>query len=329
MSARPLASVSLDLDNLWSYMRVHNDPGWERHPTYLPSVVPLFLDLLDELRLKITVFVVGVDTEREENTPHLAAIARRGHELANHSYSHPSWLQRLSSAELRDEVLRAHDAIIGISGRQPLGFRGPGFSWTPELFELLAQNGYIYDASTFPTYLNPLARAYYFWKSDLSAEEKAERGDLFGSFRDGLRPLKPYQWRLQSERTLLEIPVTTLPVLKTPFHQSYLLFLAQYSERLMLAYLRSALLSCRLAGLQPSFLLHPTDVFGRDLVPELSFFPGMNLSTARKIGLLRKVLRVLADHFDLVSMGTHAGSLLTQEALPRQSLSRPVPVGVS
>src|SRR5688572_16258132 len=113
MSRRSLASISLDLDNLWSYMRVHNDAGWERYPTYLPAVVPLFLDLLDELRLRITVFVVGIDAERDENAPHLAAIAGRGHEMANHSYSHPSWLHRLSSEELKAEVMRAHDAIAG------------------------------------------------------------------------------------------------------------------------------------------------------------------------------------------------------------------------
>jgi hypothetical protein len=26
---KPLASISLDLDSLWSYMKTHGDPGWE------------------------------------------------------------------------------------------------------------------------------------------------------------------------------------------------------------------------------------------------------------------------------------------------------------
>ena len=33
---KPLASLSLDLDNQWSYMKTHGDAGWEALPTYLP-----------------------------------------------------------------------------------------------------------------------------------------------------------------------------------------------------------------------------------------------------------------------------------------------------
>lgn len=35
MSARPIASVSLDLDHVWSYLRTHGDPDWEQRPSYL------------------------------------------------------------------------------------------------------------------------------------------------------------------------------------------------------------------------------------------------------------------------------------------------------
>ena len=48
---KPLASISLDLDNLWSYMKTHGDPGWESFPSYLDTFIPLVLDLLDELDL--------------------------------------------------------------------------------------------------------------------------------------------------------------------------------------------------------------------------------------------------------------------------------------
>ncbi len=32
--SRPLASISLDVDNLWSYMKTHGDAGWEQRPSY-------------------------------------------------------------------------------------------------------------------------------------------------------------------------------------------------------------------------------------------------------------------------------------------------------
>jgi Polysaccharide deacetylase len=58
-----IASISLDLDNQWSYMKIHGDEGWDQYPSYLSIFVPHVLDVLDELNLKITFFIVGKDTE--------------------------------------------------------------------------------------------------------------------------------------------------------------------------------------------------------------------------------------------------------------------------
>ncbi len=48
------ASISMDLDNKWAYMKTHGDRGWEELPTYLDSFVPLVLSILNGLNLKIT-----------------------------------------------------------------------------------------------------------------------------------------------------------------------------------------------------------------------------------------------------------------------------------
>ena len=39
-----LASISLDLDDQWSYMKVHGDEGWETFPSYLDVVLPITFD---------------------------------------------------------------------------------------------------------------------------------------------------------------------------------------------------------------------------------------------------------------------------------------------
>ena len=65
--SRPLASLSLDLDNLWSYMKIHGDPGWQTRPSYLDAVVPYVLDVLERERLRITFFVVGADAAETRN----------------------------------------------------------------------------------------------------------------------------------------------------------------------------------------------------------------------------------------------------------------------
>ncbi len=324
---RPLASVSLDVDNLWSYMKTHGDPGWESRPTYLDRFFPPVLDALDQLGLRITFFCVGVDAEREENLQPFQSLTARGHEVGNHSFEHEPWLHLYAPDALARELERTEQAVERATGQRPIGFRGPGYSWSTALLEILADRGYLYDASTLPTFMGPLARRYYFMTAKLTPEQRRERAQLFGSFADGLRPVKPYHWRLPSGRTLLELPVTTFPVVKVPFHLSYLLYLSRVSERLMSAYLGTALAACRLTGTEPSFLLHPLDLLGGDQVKELAFFPGMDLPGARKIELFLRVLRRLGEHFRLVDMSTHARAIIARGGLPLRDADdgRPAP----
>lgn len=319
---KPLVSLSLDLDNKWSYLKTHGDAGWKTFPTYLDVFVPSVLSALERLKLKITFFVVGQDAALAKNAEFLRALAAAGHEIGNHSFHHEPWLQLYSKAEITREILSAEEHIARVTGQKPLGFRGPGFSWSTELLEVLAENGYRYDASTLPTFLGPLARAYYFRTAKLTAEEKEQRRELFGNFSDGLRPVRPYYWKLASGAQLLEMPVTTMPIFKIPFHLSYLLYLSRVSERLLSLYLQTALQLCRATRTEPSFLLHPLDLLGGDQAPDLAFFPGMDLSGARKLELFERVLALLTVHFQPVSMGEHARAICSRERLN----TRPAPI---
>jgi hypothetical protein len=312
---RPLASLSLDLDDLWTYLRTHGDPGWSSRPSYLDTVVPLALDALDQADVRLTFFVVGSDAANPRNAPLFQTIIKQGHEIANHSFEHEPWLHRFSLNRLEAEVIRTQDALAQVTGEKPIGFRGPGYSWSPVLFELLERHGYLYDASTLPTYLGPIARRYYFWTSPLKPAERAEREALFGKFQDGFRPVKAYRWHLPKDRTLLEIPVTTFPFLKLPFHLSYLHYLSRWSEQFALGYLRSALLACKITGTSPSFILHPLDLMGAESAPQLAFFPGMTRSSRQKIKFFHRVLQVYRQSFSIVPMVVHARALLSEAPL--------------
>lgn len=301
-------------------MKTHGDPGWESFPSYFEIFIPHVLDLLDHLNLKITFFIVGQDAALDKNRDVLSLLTKKGHEVGNHSFNHEPWLHLYSKEQIKREILEAEEQIIRVTGQKPIGFRGPGFSWILDVFEVVSESGYLYDASTLPTYLGPLARIYYFWTSNFTKEEKDQRNSLFGSLKDGLRPVKPYCWQLNSDARLLEIPITTIPVIKTPFHLSYLLYLSRFSSKAMSSYLRIALAFCRMTGTEPSFLLHPLDLIGGDQVQELAFFPGMDISGSQKIELFKRVLKELARHFTLVNMSTHAKSLLERNDLKVVSL---------
>ena len=261
-AGKPMASLSFDLDNQWSYMKTHGDAGWESFPSYLEVAVPRVLSFLRERNLVITFFLVGQDAALEKNHAALKAIAAAGHEIGNHSFHHEPWLHSMSETQIEAELARAEEHIEKVTGRHPVGFRGPGYCCSPAILRVLARRGYLYDASTLPTFLGPLARAYYFMTARLSSEDAYQRKQLFGTLGEGLRPIRPYRWRLGAEVPdggLLEIPVTTMPVFRVPFHLSYILYLSAFSPALALVYFRMALMLCRATGTPPSLLLHPLD----------------------------------------------------------------------
>jgi len=301
---KPVASLSLDLDNQWSYMKTHGNPAWEDYPSYLDWSVPRILEFLDQRDLKITFFIVGRDAVIEGNKAALRAIGDAGHEIGNHSFNHEPWLHLYSEDELNEELAKAEKAIEEATGVKPCGFRGPGFSLSPATLRVLLQRGYRYDATVFPNLLNPLARAYFFATSSLTKEEKEQRKELFGTWRDALRPVSPFKWRI-GENELFELPVTTMPVFKTPIHLSYILYASRFSRTLAMAYFRFALLMCRMTGVAPSILLHPLDFIGCDDVGELEFFPGMDMKAKDKIDIVDSVIREIEKHYKLTTMLNH------------------------
>jgi peptidoglycan/xylan/chitin deacetylase (PgdA/CDA1 family) len=311
----PSASISLDMDNLWSYMKIHGDPEWTSRPSYLKALVPRMIELFGEHRLTATVFVVGADAAREDGAKAVAAIAAAGHEVANHSYEHEPWLHRYERGRLEEELARAEDAIISAGAPKPSGFRGPGYSLSPNLVELLVDRGYAYDASTLPTWIGPLARAYYFRSASLTPEQRTERSYLFGTAAEGLRPVHPYQWVTEDRKSLLELPVTTMPVARVPMHVSYLLHLHQASPKLARAYFTAAIRMCRLRGVGPSILLHPLDLLDASDAPRLEFFPGMALPAAEKVAVVGWAVSQMQKHFDVVGTGEHATRLASSGAL--------------
>ena len=302
---RPLASLSLDLDNQWSYMKTHGDRGWESFPTYLPLVIPRVLDFLAARDLTISFFVVGQDAALEVNRAPLRSLADAGHEIGNHSFHHQPWLHLYAEEEIEAELAHAEEVIEAVTGRRPIGFRGPGFSLSAATLRVLARRGYRYDASTFPTFLGPLARAYYFMTARMSPEERRKRAALFGTLREGLRPNHPYRWALD-EGEMVEIPVTTMPLLRAPIHFSYLVYLGSHSPALAAAYFESALRLCRMSGAQPSLLLHSLDFVGHDDIRELAFFPGMSLPLEKKLAIVGDAVDRLARHFRVLTMEQHA-----------------------
>jgi hypothetical protein len=188
-----------------------------------------------------------------------------------------------------------------------VGFRGPGYSLSNAVLQSLFQHGYEYDASTLPNFIGPLARAYYFMTTKLSPEEREYRKQLFGNLRDGLRPINPYRWRINDQSDgLIEIPVTTMPFFKIPFHVSYIMYIYRFSPALSHFYFRLAIRMCQVTKTSPSLLLHPLDFLGGEDIKGLSFFPAMNLSRDKKIKLVDEIINKYQDCYTIIPLREQA-----------------------
>src|SRR3990172_7610823 len=128
---KPIASLSVDLDNQWSYMKTHGDRGWDSFPSYLDLVVPRILGLLEELDLTVTFFIVGQDAALRKNREALHAIAAAGHEIGNHSFHHDPWIHLSPRGAIEDELALAEEHIERVTGGQPVGLRPPRYILSP------------------------------------------------------------------------------------------------------------------------------------------------------------------------------------------------------
>ena len=144
---------------------------------------------------------------------------------------------------------------------------------------------------------------------EMSDEEREKRKQLFGKISDGFRSLKPYSWQV-GDRTLMEIPVTTLPILKTPIHASYLLYLSSFSPGAARLYWRAALKLCRLTRTEPSILLHPLDFLNGDDVSELKFFPAMDMPIERKLARVGEIVDGLCSNYSVKTLLEHSRLLV-------------------
>jgi peptidoglycan/xylan/chitin deacetylase (PgdA/CDA1 family) len=87
-----------------------------------PIHTPRVLDILDQHGVKATFFMMGVNVER---FPAVAReVIRRGHEVGNHSYSHPKMIW-MSPARIRDEIERTDTLLRSVGVAGDISFRPP------------------------------------------------------------------------------------------------------------------------------------------------------------------------------------------------------------
>src|SRR5262249_32334863 len=80
------------------------------------------LDVLDVFSIRATFFQCGKNVERLPGISKL--VTERGHEIGNHTYSHP-YLLGCSPARIREEIAATQKALRAAAGVEPRLFRAP------------------------------------------------------------------------------------------------------------------------------------------------------------------------------------------------------------
>lgn len=299
-----LASISVDLDSLPHYCRIHGLPESlldDRARSLVHAVaVPRFRELFDAVGVPGTFFAIGEDLESDAGA---AAGMRSAHaagiEVASHSHAHDYALTRRGPAAILEDLQRADAALLAATGARPEGFRAPGYTLNADLYAATEALGYRYGSSAFP------ATPYYAAKAAVMGA-LALAGRPSRSVLDTPRvllaprvpyrpdPARPYQ---RGSGSVVELPMAVTPGLRFPF-------IGTFATTLPLPTLRAAWGMCRRDAFF-NFELHGVDVLdASDGIPGelVRQQRDLRVSAAKKLERLREIFGWLRAECDVVTL---------------------------
>ena len=98
------------------------------------------LDLLDEYNIKTTFFLVDIWTQKYPEL--VKEIAARGHEIGNHSTSHPQ-MSKLNETQIAKELNTQADNVLAIAGVRPVLFRPPYGDYNNRVITTARAQGFV------------------------------------------------------------------------------------------------------------------------------------------------------------------------------------------
>ena len=80
------------------------------------------LNILDKYKVKTTFFLVGEWVDKYPDS--VKEIAKRGHDVENHSNTH-AYMTKISESEMNEEIVKCNEKIQKLTGKYPTLFRPP------------------------------------------------------------------------------------------------------------------------------------------------------------------------------------------------------------
>ena len=179
-------ALTIDVEDYFqvsAFENVVSRKNWDSYDLRVEHNTHALLEILDANNTNATFFILGWVAER---CPDLVReIARQGHEIACHGYSH-KLVYKQSETEFREETCKSKKILEDICGKAVTGYRAASYSITKRslwALDILIEAGFEYDSSIFPV--------------------RHDRYGIAGS------PRFPYIIDRSQNRTIIEFPMST------------------------------------------------------------------------------------------------------------------------
>ncbi|NMB79861.1 MAG: polysaccharide deacetylase family protein, partial [Methanomicrobiales archaeon] len=255
------ANININFDSLgWA---LQTDPKESDDPTFF-DIAERFLSLADKYDFRYTIFVIGRDLENPAVAREVKRWQDMGHEIGNHSYSHPPEFGGLSYDDTYDEVKKAHDLITKACKRPPVGFIAPGWATSKNLIDILIREKYSYDTSLFPSWFMYLIQVKFLWnfKYDKRRFTIFRRSDHTANLLGRPEPFftnGTSMFHHKNDGQLLVFPLPTTRYLKIPCWHTMNFIFPRRLNRYVLHHTTNAEFFY--------YLVHQTDLMDLDDVP--------------------------------------------------------------
>jgi len=301
-----LANISIDFESLYHYSVTLGLRHPDRDRDY-ERVVDRFLDLFAATGVRATFFMVGDDVRSKKLT---AEVLRRmvgaGHELANHTMTHPHNLSHLSRANKEAEIVGTARLLEAATGQRVVGFRAPCLDVDEEIVDILEEHGYWYESSVLPFYLKQVQQFAY---GVMTRGQFRSTGPWQNSFAPG-NPYVPRSGKLhrRGSRMITEVPIATVPIVRMPFYSTIHFALGRASFDASYSLVRRG-------RSQFTYELHSIDLADcdgdglRERYPGIERHPCLKRPAAENRKFLEYAIRRFQEDYKLTTMRELVGAL--------------------
>ena len=305
LSTKKYAVIMVDVDSWQTQLAFYGYTDAKYNNDVYENSLPRLIDLFEKFKIKATFFIVGKHITVKSNRTLLKKLAEAGHELANHSMTHPQAFSALGYREKEREIKDCTMLLEDITCQKVKGFRAPNYDIDERTIDILIKHGFLYDASVFPTVLAFPVKWVHFVLSGMKKSHVMGKETLRLSPRLPYKPNIRYLYK-KGNSNIIELPLTVTPFCRLPFYgTSVMAFGERYFD-----------IAFGMVKKVPfiNYTFHAFEMANKDsddIDGRLFRHPGVKKPFNEKYNLCKMVLAKISENFHIITAKEHVERMNT------------------